>query len=154
MIWCPSAGGGPLDGYRYRSSLRLLDVPEVQESCDEALALVEALAVDQRTELHDWAGHGPALSAYAMWSVYALRDHGVITEAESKPKLKRLAKLQQKDGLYPGYPGIHYGRSTGWLAPPWWGSEIHEAHRQLLAVRAPGRYPVGSMNPEPPRLLL
>lgn len=131
-IWVPTPGLGPDNGFRYRSALLPLDIPELREACGLALAAVERLAERSNSPLGEWAGHGPALSVYAMWAVYALRDSGSITRDDAVVHLRRLTELQRV---------IHYGRSAGWLAPPWWGSaDIHQSHQQALIDRDGSRY--------------
>lgn len=139
MIWVPLPGGGPTDGYRYREALRPLHVPELTQAYEEALHKLSALAVDPGAELDEWHGHGPALSAYAMWAVYALRDHGVLDSEETKGRLKQLATYQLADVNGP-YRGIHYGKTKSWEAPPWWGGPIHVRHQVELIALAPHRY--------------
>lgn len=140
MIWTPLPGGGPLNGYRYRDTLRPLTNEDLVESLDDAQARIEALSQDPQAPLGQWQDHGPALSVYAQWAVYALHDRALITKDEWTRQLKRLADIQQRGGLYSGYPGIHYGRSRGWEAPPWWASDIHQQHQDELIAKRPQHY--------------
>ncbi|SHU65807.1 Uncharacterised protein [Mycobacteroides abscessus subsp. abscessus] len=149
MIWTPLPGGGPNNGYRYRDTLRPLATQELQETYVEALGLIEQLAEDPAAPLGDWKGHGPALSVLAQWAVYALRDRGILSTtkpgddqlSETDQQLLRLARLQQKGGLYQGFPGIHYGKSIGWQAPTWWGAEAaHQHHQEQLIALNPEVY--------------
>lgn len=140
MIWVPSAGGGPDAAFRYRESTRLLQEPELLQSYSEAIDRIEAYAANSSAPLDEWDGHAPALTVYAQWAVYALRNCGAIDDSETHRRLARVAKLQQRDGLGRGYPGIHRGRSAGWAAPAWWGGSIHAQHRDELIRRAPERY--------------
>lgn len=133
------SGRGSTDGYRYREALRPLHVPELTEAFEQALHKVSALAADPGAELDEWNGYGPALSAYAMWAVYALRDRGVFDGQETKDRLKQLAEFQLAD-VNGAYRGIHYGKTTSWEAPPWWGGPIHVQHQVELIARAPNRY--------------
>ncbi|MBU8813641.1 hypothetical protein KL953_32720 [Mycolicibacterium goodii] len=142
MIWVPVAGAGSTDGFRYRDTLSALDTPEVLQASALALTATENLADNPDSDLGQWAGHGPALSVYAMWAVYALEAHAVITHAEAVKRLKHLADLQRV---------IHYGRSAGWLAPPWWGSTIHIQHQQALTSKDPVRYPPAAFTGVTPR---
>lgn len=116
--------------------------PEVLQASALALAATENLADNPDSDLGQWVGHGPALSVYAMWAVYALEAHAVITHAEAVKRLKHLADLQRV---------IHYGRSAGWLAPTWWGSTIHIQHQQALASKDPVRYPPAAFTGATPR---
>ncbi|SIE16481.1 hypothetical protein [Mycobacteroides abscessus] len=140
MIWAPLPGGGYENGYRYRDTLRPLATPELNESYTEALALIEELAQNPAAQLGDWKDRGPALSVYAQWAVYALRDRGVLTGEEAVNHFKHLAALQQKNGLYQGFPGIHYGKSIGWLAPKWWETGTHKRHQAELRKKNPAHY--------------
>lgn len=140
MIWTPLPGGGSLNGYRYRDTLRPLTNQDLLASLDDARARVEALAQDPNAPLGEWQGHGPALSVYAQWAIYALLDRGLITKDDYLRRLEQLAHIQQKNGLYRGYPGIHYGRSTGWEAPPWWGTDVHQHHQNQLIAARPQHY--------------
>jgi hypothetical protein len=128
-IWVPIAGAQ--GGFRYQDSLKALDIPEVVEVYDLALAAIEGFAASSDSDLGMWTGHGPALSVYAQWAVYSLETYRVIDVREAKHRFKHLAELQR---------AIHYGRSTGWLTPPWWGSEVHAQHQGALIARAPDRY--------------
>ena len=131
-IWVPVAGRGPTDGFRYRDTFRALDVPEIVQAYGSARAAVERYAAGgSDTELGEWAGHCPALSVYAMWAVLALEGHQILDGGETRARLKLLADLQKM---------VHRGRSAGWLAPPWWGSEVHATHRAMLIAAEPGRY--------------
>lgn len=140
MIWVPLSGGGPLNGYRYRDTLRPLALQELIESHDEATALVEELAKSRSAPLGLWRARGPALSVYAQWAVYALRERDAITQEVFLARLERLAQLQQRNRLYRGFPGIHYGSSAGWEAPPWWSGPLHLEHQALLMVKNPDHY--------------
>lgn len=147
MIWVPLSGGGPNNGYRYRDTLRSLATPELQETYTEALGLIEQLAEDRSAPLGDWKDYGPALSVLAQWAVYALRDRGILAttktdgqKSETDQHLAHLARLQQKNGLYQGFPGIHYGNSRGWQAPPWWGTAVHQHHQEQLIALNPAAY--------------
>jgi hypothetical protein len=133
-IWVPVPGLGPTNGFRYRDTLRVLDVPEIEEAYELALSTVEKFARSSDNDLGEWTGHGPALSVYAMWAVYALEARRVVDVAETKDRLKYLTDLQRI---------IHYGRSAGWLAPPWWGSAIHVQHQRALIAEDPARYAPG-----------
>lgn len=146
VIWVPLAGGGRLNGYRYRDALRPLTDRELTESYNDGLVRVEALSQDPSAELGEWAGHGPALSVYVQWGVYAMRDRRIIDMDECKARLERLALIQRRDGLHPGYRGIHYGRSGGWEAPRWWGSDLHAQHQCELIQRWPADYSSGLFN--------
>lgn len=138
MIWVPLPGRG---GYRYRDTLRPLANRDLLESHGDALRRVEALSQEPLGDcLGEWRGHGPALSVYIQWAVYALRDRALITADESLQRLETIARLQQRNGLYPGCKGIHYGRSSGWEAPPWWATDIHAQHREKLISLWPERY--------------
>lgn len=132
----PVAGLGPTDGFRYRATFGALDVPEIAQACDLALTAVQRYAGrgGVESDLGEWAGHGPALTVYAMWAVLALESRRVLDVAETRDRLKLLADLQRK---------VHRGRSGGWLAPAWWGSEVHAAHQELLIAADPGRYSAG-----------
>ncbi|OBG20531.1 hypothetical protein A5768_28690 [Mycolicibacterium fortuitum] len=127
------AGHGSANGFRYRDTLSALDVPEIEESFADALTGIEHAAGGIDSDLGDWSGHAPALSAYAMWAVYALMAHNVIDAAETRCRLGHLAALQRT-------PGIRSERGLGWLAPPWWGSTIHVRHQHLLVAKNPVRY--------------
>lgn len=140
MIWTPLSGGGPLNGYRYRDTLRPLTNQDVVDSLVDAQARIYALAQDPHAPLGEWQEHGPALSVYAQWAVYALHERELITKEESQQRLKRLADIQQRNGLYRGDPGIHYGRSRGWEAPSWWGTDIHRQHQVQLIAAQPQHY--------------
>lgn len=140
MIWTPLPGGGSLNGYRYRDTLRPLSNQDLQESVEDSGARIEELAQDPAAPLGEWHEHGPALSVYAQWAVMALLERELITRDEYLRRLARLAQLQQRDGLYRGFPGIHYGRSRGWEAPSWWGTDIHQQHRQQLIAAQPEQY--------------
>lgn len=143
MIWVPLAGGGRLNGYRYRDTLHPLTDRELAESYDDGLARVVALSEDPLADLGEWDGHGPALSVYVQWAVYALRDRHIIDQDGWKARLGRLALIQRRGGLHPGYRGIHYGRPGGWEAPRWWGSDLHVQHRCELIERWPADYSSG-----------
>ncbi|RIT36805.1 hypothetical protein D2E76_16260 [Mycobacteroides abscessus] len=140
MIWVPLAGGGPHNGYRYRDTLRPLSNEDLTESHADALARIEAFAHDRTADLQEWRGHSAALSVYVQWAVYGLLARDLITRSESLRRFERLALLQQKDRLHPGYPGIHYGRPGSWEAPRWWGSDIHKQHQDELIATAPQHY--------------
>lgn len=140
MIWVPSAGAGPNSGYRYRDTLRVLRDLELTEAYSDALDRLEQFAANQAAALGEWDKHAPALSVYAQWAVYELRARQIIDDTETRDRLHRLAKLQQRGGLTPTYPGIHRGSSLGWAAPPWWGGDIHAEHRQALIGLAPEHY--------------
>lgn len=135
LIWVPSPGLGSDNGHRYRDALRKLDAPEIVEAHDVSLSTIERYATDAGADLGEWAQHGPALSVYNMWAIYALEEHGVISVGEVDRRLKHVAELQRV---------LHYGRSTGWLAPPWWGSDVHRQHQRALIARDPDRYTVDS----------
>lgn len=147
VIWVPLAGGGPSSPFRYRDALGPLDSPELIQSCAAALDRLERLAVDPSADLGEWVGHGPALSVYAQWAVYALRDRQLIDSGAAQLRLGRLAQLQHKGGLGPSYPGIHYGKSSGWSAPSWWGGDMHAVHQAELIGMAPQRYSTERFNP-------
>lgn len=140
MIWAPLAGGGARNGYRYRDTLDPLASEELIESYEDSLAAVTALAQDRHADLGQWRGHGAALSVYAQWAVQGLRARDLITAHEWKSRLEVLATLQQRNGLYRGYPGLHYGRTSSWEAPGWWGTDVHAQHCEDLIAKAPQRY--------------
>lgn len=94
---------------------------------------IERTAAGIDSDLGEWVGHAPALSAYAMWAVYALKARNVIDNGETQRRLGHLASLQKT-------PGMRSERGAGWLAPPWWGSTIHVHHQHLLIAKRPGRY--------------
>lgn len=147
VIWVPLAGGGQNSGHRYREALRPLDSPELVQSYGAALGCLERLAADPCADLGEWVGHGPALSVYAQWAVYALRDRQLIDRDIAHARLGRLAQLQHKGGLGPSYPGIHYGKSSGWSAPSWWGGDMHVVHQAELIRIAPERYSIERFTP-------
>ncbi|WP_074332410.1 hypothetical protein [Mycobacteroides abscessus] len=120
--------------------MRPLADDDLVDSQADALARIEALAVDRGADLGQWQGNGPALSVYVQWAIYALRGRNLISMEESLLRLGRVAVLQQKNRLYPGHPGIHYGRPGGWEAPIWWGTEVHKQHQLELIARAPQHY--------------
>lgn len=131
-IWVPVAGRGSTDGFRYRDTFKTLDVPEIMQAYCAAWAAVKRYAAGGAdSELGEWAGHCPALSVYAMWAVLALEAHQIVNADETNGRLKLLADAQRK---------VHRGRSAGWLAPPWWGSEVHATHQAMLIAAEPGRY--------------
>lgn len=134
-IWVPSPGLGADNGYRYRDALCALDSPELIEAHNLSLLAIELHANDSGSDLGEWTRHGPALSVYNMWAVYALEKHGVISADEVTCRLKHVAELQRV---------LHYGRSAGWLAPPWWGTDVHHQHQRALIARDPDRYTVDS----------
>lgn len=116
---------------RYRDALSVLDIPEIIEAHDLSLEMIECCADDPESDLGDWAGHGPALSVYTMWAVYALKERGVIGAEDADSRLTRVAELQRV---------IHYRRTAGWLAPSWWGSDVHRQHRVALIAKDRSRY--------------
>jgi hypothetical protein len=130
-IWVPVAGRGPADGFRYRDTFAVLDVPEIRQADELALTAVSRFADGADGDLGEWTGHGAALSVYVMWAVLALEARRAIDVEESKDRFKRLADLQRT---------VHRGRSSGWLAPSWWGSAVHGQHQELLIAIDPGRY--------------
>lgn len=67
-----------------------------------------------------------------MWAVYALEAHRAIDADTAKVRLAHLAERQRT---------IRYGRSAGWLAPPWWGdASVHREHQRALIDRDQTRY--------------
>lgn len=142
MIWVPLAGGGALNGYRYRDTLQPLCDAELIEAYDDAFTRVTAVAQAPRADIGPWRGHAAALSVYVQWAVQGLRGRNLITAQEWRTRLEWLAKLQQRNGLYRGYPGLHYGRPSSWEAPSWWGTDVHAQHRAALIAQAPQHYSV------------
>lgn len=130
-IWAPLAGLGPTNGYRYRDTLQVLNTPEITQAHQLALAALRSAATGDDSGLDQWHGHAPALSVYAMWAVYVLEDRKAITADETRHHLAELAGIQRL---------VHHGRSSGWSAPPWWGTGIHAQHRAALIAHDPENY--------------